>query len=119
MSRTYQPVKRNPSCNCDDEKKQCTYDRRYAEMSSSSGVLGENLGSFGNQSELAPKGMDVDGGVMVLGEITPPEMVFFHSNPFRSLGQWTTYAYFRQDTFAAFRNAIRSDGFEFHVLLYD
>ncbi|KAE8659150.1 hypothetical protein F3Y22_tig00116964pilonHSYRG00197 [Hibiscus syriacus] len=28
--------------------------------------------------------MDVDGGVMVLGEITPPKIVFFHSDPFRS-----------------------------------
>ncbi|KAE8657063.1 Eukaryotic aspartyl protease family protein isoform 2 [Hibiscus syriacus] len=136
MSSTYQPVKCNPSCNCDDEKKQCTYDRRYAEMSSSSGVLGEDLVSFGNDSELAPQpaifgcenmetgdlysqradgimglgrgrlsvvdqlvdkgvigdsfslcygGMDVGGGAMVLGEISPPpDMVFSHSDPFRS-----------------------------------
>ncbi|KAE8659149.1 Eukaryotic aspartyl protease family protein isoform 3 [Hibiscus syriacus] len=189
MSRTYQPVKCSPSCNCDDEKKQCTYDRRYAEMSSSSGVLGEDLVSFGNQSELAPqravyyrkchylpflsqradsimglglerlsvvdqlvdkgvigdsfslcyRGMDVDGVAMVLGEITAPDMVFSHSDPFRSpyynielkeshvagkhlklpagifngkhgivLDSGTTYAYFRQDAFAAFRNAILS-----------
>ncbi|MBA0792563.1 hypothetical protein Gohar_017054 [Gossypium harknessii] len=136
MSSTYQPVKCNPSCNCDDEQKQCTYDRRYAEMSSSSGVLGEDIVSFGNESELVPQravfgcenretgdlysqradgimglgrgqlsivdqlvdksvigdsfslcygGMDVGGGAMVLGKITPPpEMVFSHSDPFRS-----------------------------------
>ncbi|KAK8512432.1 hypothetical protein V6N13_083019 [Hibiscus sabdariffa] len=136
LSDTYQPVKCNPSCNCDDEQKQCTYDRRYAEMSSSSGVLGEDVISFGNESELVPQravfgcenretgdlysqradgimglgrgqlsimdqlvdknvigdsfslcygGMDVGGGAMVLGNITPPpEMVFSHSDPFRS-----------------------------------
>ncbi|GMI82680.1 hypothetical protein like AT5G43100 [Hibiscus trionum] len=191
MSSTYQPVKCNPSCNCDDEQKQCTYDRRYAEMSSSSGVLGEDLVSFGNESELAPQravfgcenvetgelysqradgimglgrgrlsimdqlvdkdvigdsfslcygGIDVGGGAMVLGEITPPsDMVFSHSDPFRSpyynielkeihvagkqlklpagvfdgrhgtvLDSGTTYAYFRRDAFAAFRDAILS-----------
>ncbi|KAK6245951.1 Xylanase inhibitor [Theobroma cacao] len=136
LSSTYQPVKCNPSCNCDDEQKQCTYDRRYAEMSSSSGVLGEDVVSFGNESELVPQravfgcenmetgdlysqradgimglgrgrlsivdqlvdksvigdsfslcygGMDVGGGAMVLGNITPPpDMVFSHSDPFRS-----------------------------------
>ncbi|TYH17824.1 hypothetical protein ES288_A05G221400v1 [Gossypium darwinii] len=191
MSSTYQPVKCNPSCNCDDEQKQCTYHRRYAEMSSSSGVLGEDLVSFGNESELMPQravfgcenveigdlynqradgimglgrgrlsimdqlvdkgfigdsfslcygGMDVDGGAMVLGKITPPpDMVFSHSDPFRSpyyniemkeihvagkrlelpdgafdgrhgtvLDSGTTYAYFRRDAFAAFRDAILS-----------
>ncbi|KAA3488758.1 protein ASPARTIC PROTEASE IN GUARD CELL 1 isoform X2 [Gossypium australe] len=192
MSSTYQPVKCNPSCNCDDEQKQCTYHRRYAEMSSSSGVLGEDLVSFGNESELMPQravfgcenvetgdlynqradgimglgrgrlsimdqlvdkgiigdsfslcygGMDVDGGAMVLGKITPPpDMVFSHSDPFRSpyyniemkeihvagkrlelpdgafdgrhgtvLDSGTTYAYFRRDAFAAFRDAVRSN----------
>ncbi|XP_022768689.1 aspartic proteinase-like protein 2 [Durio zibethinus] len=136
LSSTYQPVKCNPSCNCDDEQKQCTYDRRYAEMSSSSGVLAEDVVSFGNESELVPQravfgcenmetgdlynqradgimglgrgrlsivdqlvdksvigdsfslcygGMDVGGGAMVLGKITsPPEMIFTHSDPFRS-----------------------------------
>ncbi|TYG69432.1 hypothetical protein ES288_D05G229900v1 [Gossypium darwinii] len=191
MSSTYQPVKCNPSCNCDDEQKQCTYHRRYAEMSSSSGVLGEDLVSFGNESELMPQravfgcenvetgdlynqradgimglgrgrlsimdqlvdkgvigdsfslcygGMDVDGGAMVLGKIAPPpDMVFSHSDPFRSpyyniemkeihvagkrlelpdgafdgrhgtvLDSGTTYAYFRRDAFAAFRDAILS-----------
>lgn len=136
LSSSYEPVKCNPSCNCDAEQKQCTYDRRYAEMSSSSGVLGEDIVSFGNESELAPQravfgcenmetgdlynqradgimglgrgqlsivdqlvekgvindsfslcygGMDVGGGAMVLGRISPPsDMVFSHSDPFRS-----------------------------------
>ncbi|KAJ4836229.1 hypothetical protein Tsubulata_023850 [Turnera subulata] len=136
LSSTYQPVKCNPGCNCDDEGKQCTYERRYAEMSSSSGVLAEDVLSFGNESELAPQravfgcenvetgdlysqradgimglgrgrlsvvdqlvdkgvmgdsfslcygGMDVGGGAMVLGSITPPtDMVFSKSPPYRS-----------------------------------
>ncbi|CAN1274348.1 Aspartic proteinase 36 [Linum perenne] len=136
LSSTYQAVKCNPSCNCDDEGKQCTYERRYAEMSSSSGVLAEDVISFGNESQLKPQravfgcenvetgdlysqradgiiglgrgrlsivdqlvdksvisdsfslcygGMDVGGGAMVLGGITPPsDMVFTHSDPYRS-----------------------------------
>ncbi|KAE8679906.1 putative pumilio-like protein 7 [Hibiscus syriacus] len=103
LSSTYQPVKCNPSCNCDDEKKQCTYDRRYAEMSSSSGVLGEDLfhsgmrgrlsimdqlvdkNVIGDSFSLCYGGMDVGEGAMVLGNITPPpEMVYSHSDPFRS-----------------------------------
>lgn len=52
LSSTYQPVKCNIDCNCDDEKFQCVYDRQYAEMSTSSGVLGEDIISFGNLSEL-------------------------------------------------------------------
>ncbi|OAY51000.1 aspartic proteinase 36 [Manihot esculenta] len=135
-SSTYKPLKCNPSCNCDDEGKQCTYERRYAEKSSSSGVLAEDVISFGNESELTPKravfgcenvetgdlfsqradgimglgrgrlsivdqlvekdvisdsfslcygGMDVGGGAMVLGRISlPPNMVFTHSDPYRS-----------------------------------
>ena len=43
------------NCNCDNDGVQCTYERRYAEMSSSSGVLGEDIISFGNESELAPQ----------------------------------------------------------------
>ncbi|XP_014521287.1 protein ASPARTIC PROTEASE IN GUARD CELL 1 [Vigna radiata var. radiata] len=54
-SETYQPVKCTWQCNCDADRKQCTYERRYAEMSTSSGVLGEDVVSFGNQSELSPQ----------------------------------------------------------------
>lgn len=122
-------------CTCDEENKQCTYERQYAEMSSSSGVLGEDVMSFGKESALQPQhavfgcenvetgdlfsqhadgimglgrgqlsimdqlvdksmisdsfslcygGMDVGGGAMVLGGISPPPgMVFSHSNPVR------------------------------------
>ncbi|XP_015056415.1 aspartic proteinase CDR1-like isoform X2 [Solanum pennellii] len=55
MSSTYQPVKCNIDCTCDNEREQCIYERQYAEMSSSSGVLGQDVVSFGNQSELAPQ----------------------------------------------------------------
>uniref|UniRef100_A0A7N0SXK8 Peptidase A1 domain-containing protein n=1 Tax=Kalanchoe fedtschenkoi TaxID=63787 RepID=A0A7N0SXK8_KALFE len=54
-SNTYEPVKCDLNCNCDMEGKYCIYDRRYAEMSSSSGVLGEDLISFGNESQLVPQ----------------------------------------------------------------
>ncbi|KAH7523701.1 hypothetical protein FEM48_Zijuj06G0039700 [Ziziphus jujuba var. spinosa] len=54
-SSTYQPIKCSINCNCDNEGVQCTYERRYAEMSSSSGVLGEDIVSFGNESELVPQ----------------------------------------------------------------
>ncbi|KAL6587697.1 hypothetical protein OROMI_000675 [Orobanche minor] len=54
-SSTYKPMKCNPSCNCDDDGKQCTYERRYAEMSSSTGVLAEDIISFGNESVLRPQ----------------------------------------------------------------
>lgn len=119
------------------------YDRQYAEMSSSSGVLGEDVVSFGNLSELPPQravfgcendetgdlysqradgimglgrgdlsimdqlvdkkvisnsfslcygGMDVGGGAMILGGISPPEdMVFTHSDPDRSFGMATVH----------------------------
>lgn len=105
-------------------------------MSSSSGVLGEDIISFGNKSELEPQkavfgcenvetgdlysqhadgimglgrgdlsivdqlvdrgvitdsfslcygGMDIGGGAMVLGSLSPPsDMVFSHSEPARS-----------------------------------
>lgn len=111
------------------------YDRQYAEMSSSSGVLAEDVLSFGNLSELQPQravfgcenqetgdlysqradgimglgrgdlsivdqlvekglisdsfslcygGMDIGGGAMVLGGISPPiDMVFTQSDPVR------------------------------------
>ncbi|XP_021755186.1 aspartic proteinase nepenthesin-1-like [Chenopodium quinoa] len=54
-SNTYHPLKCNPDCTCDAENVLCAYERRYAEMSSSSGVLGEDIVSFGNQSELKPQ----------------------------------------------------------------
>ncbi|KAF8410158.1 hypothetical protein HHK36_002680 [Tetracentron sinense] len=54
-SSTYQPVKCNSDCNCDSERVQCIYERQYAEMSSSSGVLGEDIISFGNESVLVPQ----------------------------------------------------------------
>ncbi|KAK7406492.1 hypothetical protein VNO78_08119 [Psophocarpus tetragonolobus] len=54
-SETYKPVKCTWECSCDNDGKQCTYERRYAEMSTSSGVLGEDVISFGNQSELSPQ----------------------------------------------------------------
>ncbi|KAL5753082.1 hypothetical protein ACOSP7_023253 [Xanthoceras sorbifolium] len=136
LSSTYQSVKCNIDCNCDQDRVQCVYERQYAEMSSSSGVLGEDILSFGNESELAPQravfgcenvetgdlysqhadgimglgrgdlsvvdqlvekgvisdsfslcygGMDIGGGAMVLGGISPPaDMVFAHSDPLRS-----------------------------------
>ncbi|XP_022741477.1 aspartic proteinase-like protein 2 isoform X2 [Durio zibethinus] len=55
LSSTYKPVKCNLDCNCDNDRVQCIYERQYAEMSSSSGVLGEDIMSFGNQSELMPQ----------------------------------------------------------------
>ncbi|KFK31741.1 hypothetical protein AALP_AA6G152800 [Arabis alpina] len=136
LSSSYKALKCNPDCNCDDDGKLCVYERRYAEMSSSSGVLSEDLISFGNESQLVPQravfgcenvetgdlfsqradgimglgrgklsivdqlvdkgviedsfslcygGMEVGGGAMVLGKISPPSgMVFSHSDPFRS-----------------------------------
>ncbi|XP_078427927.1 aspartic proteinase 36-like [Wolffia australiana] len=54
-SSTYEPLKCNAECSCDEEKNQCTYDRQYAERSTSSGVLGEDVISFGNESNLAPQ----------------------------------------------------------------
>ncbi|KAL6565438.1 hypothetical protein OROHE_004493 [Orobanche hederae] len=196
LSSTYQPVKCNIDCACDNDREQCIYERQYAEMSSSSGVLGEDIVSFGNQSELEPQravfgcenmetgdlysqhadgimglgrgdlsivdqlvdkgvindsfslcygGMDVGGGAMVLGRISPPaDMVFTHSDPVRRyfrdgnspyynielreihvagkklplnprlfdgkhgtvLDSGTTYAYFPEMAFAAFKEAI-------------
>ncbi|KAL3538034.1 hypothetical protein ACH5RR_001400 [Cinchona calisaya] len=136
LSTSYQYVKCNIECTCDSEREHCTYDRQYAEQSSSSGILGEDIVSFGNLSELAPQravfgcenmetgelynqhadgimglgrgdlsivdqlvekgvisdsfslcygGMDVGGGVMVLGGISPPaDMFYTHSDPVRS-----------------------------------
>ncbi|KAB1214860.1 Aspartic proteinase-like protein 2 [Morella rubra] len=136
LSSTYRTVKCNLDCTCDNENVQCVYERQYAEMSTSKGVLGEDLISFGTLSELAPQravfgceneetgdlysqhadgimglgsgqlsivdqlfekgviddsfslcygGMDVGGGAMVLGHISPPtDMVFTHSDAARS-----------------------------------
>ncbi|KAH7652450.1 Aspartic peptidase A1 family protein [Dioscorea alata] len=135
-SSTYEPVKCNTACTCDKDKQQCTYERQYAEMSSSSGVLGKDVMSFGDESALRPQravfgcenvetgdlfsqhadgimglgrgplsimdqlvekgvisdsfslcygGMDIGGGAMVLGGISPlPDMVFSRSDPVRS-----------------------------------
>ncbi|OIT33111.1 PREDICTED: aspartic proteinase-like protein 2 [Nicotiana attenuata] len=55
MSSTYQSVKCNKACPCDHKRQQCIYERRYAEMSASYGLLGEDIISFGNLSELAPQ----------------------------------------------------------------
>ncbi|KAM5576706.1 aspartic proteinase 36-like [Rosa sericea] len=54
-SNTYQAVKCNIDCSCDNDRVNCIYERQYAEMSSSSGVLGEDLISFGNRSDLKPQ----------------------------------------------------------------
>ncbi|XP_027107629.2 aspartic proteinase 36-like [Coffea arabica] len=136
LSTSYQSLKCNIECKCDSERENCIYDRQYAEMSSSSGILGEDIVSFGNLSELSPQravfgcenmetgdlysqhadgimglgrgdlsivdqlvgkgvisdsfslcygGMDVGGGAMVLGGISPPaDMVYTRSDPERS-----------------------------------
>ncbi|KAK4262362.1 hypothetical protein QN277_027932 [Acacia crassicarpa] len=55
LSSTYKPVKCTMDCNCDNDRNQCTYERQYAEMSTSSGVLGNDVISFGNLSELKPQ----------------------------------------------------------------
>lgn len=55
LSSSYQPVKCKIDCTCDNDQEQCIYERQYAEMSTSSGVLGEDLLTFGNESELAPQ----------------------------------------------------------------
>ncbi|KAG1366851.1 aspartic proteinase-like protein 2 [Cocos nucifera] len=55
LSSTYEPVKCNIDCTCDQTKTQCVYERQYAEMSSSSGVLGKDLISFGKESSLMPQ----------------------------------------------------------------
>ncbi|XP_042049805.1 aspartic proteinase 36-like isoform X1 [Salvia splendens] len=54
-SITYEPLKCNIDCNCDTDREQCIYERQYAEMSSSSGVLGVDIISFGNLSDLQPQ----------------------------------------------------------------
>ncbi|KAH7283587.1 hypothetical protein KP509_34G014900 [Ceratopteris richardii] len=55
-STTYKPVECGPSCSfCDSDKHQCKYVRRYAEMSTSEGLLGTDLLSFGNFSTIEPE----------------------------------------------------------------
>ncbi|GAB2228362.1 hypothetical protein Droror1_Dr00010197 [Drosera rotundifolia] len=54
-SSTYKAVKCNNNCRCDEKQHNCVYDRRYAEQSSSSGVLGDDIVSFGSASELKPQ----------------------------------------------------------------
>ncbi|KAG9440280.1 hypothetical protein H6P81_020445 [Aristolochia fimbriata] len=136
LSSTYQQVMCNVDCTCDDLRRVCIYERQYAEQSSSSGVLANDIISFGKESALGPQravfgcenaetgdlysqhadgiiglgsgplsimdqlvekgvitdsfslcygGMDVGGGAMVLGGISPPpDMVFSRSDPVRS-----------------------------------
>ncbi|RWV92703.1 hypothetical protein GW17_00044903 [Ensete ventricosum] len=55
MSSTYDPLKCNVDCICDKENMQCLYERQYAEMSSSSGLLGVDFISFGKESALKPQ----------------------------------------------------------------
>ncbi|KAJ3673043.1 hypothetical protein LUZ60_006417 [Juncus effusus] len=55
QSSTYAPLKCNPDCSCNSDLNQCTYERQYAEMSSSSGVLGVDSISFGPDSQLPPQ----------------------------------------------------------------
>ncbi|KAM3290531.1 aspartic proteinase 36 isoform X1 [Capsicum chacoense] len=55
MSSSYQSVKCDKACPCDLKRQQCIYERRYAEMSSSFGLLGDDVISFGNLSELGPQ----------------------------------------------------------------
>uniref|UniRef100_A0A0D6QXC1 Peptidase A1 domain-containing protein n=1 Tax=Araucaria cunninghamii TaxID=56994 RepID=A0A0D6QXC1_ARACU len=56
LSSTYKPVKCGYDCGlCDIEKNQCKYERQYAEMSTSSGVLGDDVVSFGDESALKPQ----------------------------------------------------------------
>ncbi|RZC66991.1 hypothetical protein C5167_010681 [Papaver somniferum] len=55
LSSTYAALKCNIDCTCDSDNNQCIYERQYAEMSSSSGVLGVDIISFGNGSALEPQ----------------------------------------------------------------
>ncbi|XP_023754329.1 aspartic proteinase 36 [Lactuca sativa] len=57
LSSTYQPVKCNAGCSscANDTLQQCLYERKYAELSTSSGVLGEDVISFGNLGQVLPQ----------------------------------------------------------------
>ena len=52
QSSTYQPLKCSKDCTCDSEMKHCVYEQHYSDMSFSSGVLGQDILSFGDQNEL-------------------------------------------------------------------
>lgn len=55
-SSSYKPMPCGPRCmSCDTKKQQCKYERRYAEQSTSEGLLGVDLVSFGNSSTLGPE----------------------------------------------------------------
>ncbi|KAK1383222.1 Aspartic proteinase-like protein 2 [Heracleum sosnowskyi] len=55
QSTTYEPMKCDTDCTCDSNMMQCGYDRQYADMSNSSGVLGTDIIAFSDQSELPPQ----------------------------------------------------------------
>ncbi|KAM3758103.1 hypothetical protein ACB098_01G017400 [Castanea mollissima] len=100
LSSTYQPMKCSVTCNCDSNNAQCTYERRetgdlYTQRAD--GIMGLGRGRLSVMDQLVDKGvisdsfslcyggMDVGGGAMILGGISsPPDMVFTHSDPYRS-----------------------------------
>ncbi|KAM3375938.1 hypothetical protein P3S68_014652 [Capsicum galapagoense] len=55
MSSTYQSVKCDKACPCGLKRQQCIYERQHSKISSSFGLLGEDVISFGNLSELGPQ----------------------------------------------------------------
>lgn len=79
----YEPVKCNVDCTCDSKKKQCVYERQYAEMSSSSGVLGEDIISFGNQSDLSPQ-----RAAFGCENVETGDLYSQHADGIMGLGQW-------------------------------
>ncbi|PHU13929.1 hypothetical protein BC332_15134 [Capsicum chinense] len=108
MSSTYQSVKCDKACPCGLKRQQCIYERQHSKISSSFGLLGEDVISFGNLNgimglgrgdvsivdQLVEKhvtsdsfslcygGMDFGGGVMVLGGINPPTHKVFTKSDF-------------------------------------
>ncbi|KAF3640857.1 putative aspartic proteinase-like protein 2-like isoform X2 [Capsicum annuum] len=108
MSSTYQSVKCDKACPCGLKRQQCIYERQHSKISSSFGLLGEDVISFGNLNgimglgrgdvsivdQLVEKhvtsdsfslcygGMDFGGGVMVLGGINPPAHKVFTKSDF-------------------------------------
>ncbi|PHT44933.1 hypothetical protein CQW23_14091 [Capsicum baccatum] len=107
-SSTYQSVKCDKACPCGLKRQQCIYERQHSKISSSFGLLGEDVISFGNLNgimglgrgdvsivdQLVEKhvtsdsfslyygGMDFGGGVMVLGGINPPALKVFTKSDF-------------------------------------